>query len=97
MKIDPISPEDVYTPYNPGTAYPYGTCIKLEGDLADAAGYKSFKAGDVVEIKAFAFVKEKSEEAKGGEIERELELQLTGIELTPAKSDRVKVLYGEGK
>lgn len=97
MKIDPIKPEYMCAPYNPGTMYPYGTCIKLEGELADAAGYKSFKVGDVVEIKAFAFVKEKSEEAKGGEVERELELQLTGIEITPAKSDRVKVLYGEGK
>lgn len=99
MKIAPIDYAGL--DYNPSAQYPYGTRIELTGDLAVGAGFEKYKAGDTVEVRAIAVIREKSEEAKIGddgkstEIEKELCLQLTDIELKKTKADVVKQLYGD--
>jgi len=99
MKIAPIDYAGM--DYSPSAHYPYGTEIKLEGDLAVGAGFEKYKAGDMIEVRAIAVVREKSEEAKIGEdgksigTEKELCLQITDIELKKTKADVVKQLYGD--
>lgn len=75
--------------------YPYGTSLEFDGELAEALSVDSYSAGDLVEVRAFAFVKRKSEDSEGeGEVEKEFRLQLTDVTLTKTSADRVKTLYG---
>lgn len=99
MKIKPTDSESCA--YNPTAQYPCGTSIELEGELAVGAGYDKFKAGDMVEVRCIAYVKQKSERSEKdegeGEIKKRLCLQLTDIETKKTKADVVKQLYGNGK
>lgn len=94
MKIEPIDYSGM--DYSPSATYPYGTRIELEGDVAVGVGYDKFKAGDMVEVRAIAYVREKSEEsgAAGEEGKKELCLQITDVEVKKTKVDVVKQLYG---
>lgn len=76
--------------------YPYGTNLEFEGELAEALNVDGYSAGDVVEIRALAFIKGKSERSEGAgeDAEKELRLQLTDVDLTKTSVDRVKTLYG---
>lgn len=94
VKIEPM--DDVCCPSTKEYKnYPYGTGLDFDGELAEALGVDDFSAGDLVEVRAFAFVKRKSEESEGeGDIEKDLRLQLTDVTLTKTSSDRIKTLYG---
>jgi len=76
--------------------YPYGTMLSFEGDMAEALSVDSYSAGDVVEVRAFAVVKRKSEESEEGEVEKCLHLQLTSVKLAKSQTnDRAEQMYGE--
>lgn len=79
--------------------YPYGTMLSFEGDMAEQLSVDSYNAGDVVEVRGFAVVKRKSEEAEEeGEVEKCLHLQLTSVKLSKSQtSDRAEQMYGEGE
>lgn len=96
-KIEPMNDECCPGPIKEYKNYPYGTSLEFEGDLAEALNVDSHSAGDVVEIRAIAFVKRKSEnvEGEGDDAEKELRLQLTDVTLTKTSADRVKTLYGD--
>ena len=96
VKIEPMDDECCGGPIKEYKNYPYGTNLEFEGELAEALGVDGFSAGDMVEVRAFAFVKRKSEESEGeGDIEKDLRLQLTDVSLTKTASDRIKTLYGD--
>lgn len=95
VKIEPMDDVCCDGPIKEHKNYPYGTSLEFESELAEALGVDDFSAGDLVEVRAFAFVKRKSEESEGeGDTEKDLRLQLTDITLTKTSSDRIKTLYG---
>jgi len=74
--------------------FPYGTSLKFSDDIAESVDIKGLKAGQFVEVKAMAFVSEKSEESRDGEsVEKELKLQLVEIELKKAPKNYVERMY----
>jgi len=76
--------------------YPYGTMISFEGGMAEKLSVDSYNAGDVVEIRAFAVIKKKAEEAEEDEIEKCMHLQLTSVKLSKSQTkDRVDQMYSE--
>lgn len=79
--------------------YPYGTSLELEGELAESLDVDHYSGGELVEIRALAFVKRKSEQVEGAgeKPEKELRLQLTELTLSKAHNpgERVKTLYGD--
>ncbi len=96
VKIEPMDDVCCGGPIKEYKNYPYGTSLEFDGELAEALGVDGFSAGDLVEVRAFAFVKRKSEESEGeGDIEKDLRLQLTNISLTKTAPDRIKTLYGD--
>lgn len=77
------------TPQPIADDYGYGLCINLDDDQVEALGINSpIKAGEVVTIKALAFVKRSEESIDGdgdGEdagTELRLSLQITDMELS---------------
>lgn len=95
IPVNPIDPGEESTILcRPPTRYPRGTELELEGDLAEQLNVDSFKAGEKVEIRATAFVKEKSEESEdGSEVEKELCLQITGITVNKVGQSAVDKMY----
>ena len=94
-KIEPTDDVCCGGPIKEYKNYPYGTSLEFDGELAEALSVDDYSAGDLIEIRAFAFVKRKSEDSEGeGEIEKEFRLQLTDVTLTKTSADRVKTLYG---
>jgi len=98
VDIKKESDEDLPMPSTDGY-YPYGTMLSFEGDMAEELSVDSYSAGDVVEVRAFAVVKRKSEEAEEeGEVEKCLHLQLTSVKLSKSQTnDRAEQMYGEGE
>ncbi len=95
-KIEPMNDECCGGPIKEYKNYPYGTSLEFEGEAAEALGVDGFSAGDLVEVRAFAFIKRKSEESEGeGDIEKVLRLQLTDVHVAVTSSDRAKTLYGD--
>ena len=92
--VKPMEPGEMCCKDSP--MYPYGTRLEFEGDLAEELGVDNFSAGETVEVRATAFVREKSEESDDGkEVEKELCLQLTEVTVKKAPKDRASVLYEE--
>jgi len=87
---------DEYT----GPDYPYGLCIYLDEDSLEklGKGIEDFDIGDVVEIKAKAYVKSLSKsQREGSEGHESVDLQISDMELMePKKSDseRAATMYG---
>ena len=89
-----------------GKHFPYGTSLSFADDLADEVGFDNLSLGDVVEVRALAFVKRKmtSEESEKGESEggdmeestKRIELQLTSADVLPQSPDRATQMYGKG-
>jgi len=79
--------------------YPWGTELRLNDDLVEQLGLVDLRAGDVVTVRGTAFVRHKNERTgdSSDDPEREADvcLQLTEIDVTPAKKDRAKEMYGE--
>lgn len=97
VKIEPMD-QECYPECKEYKNYPYGTNLEFTGDLAEALNVDDYSAGDLVEVRALAFVKRKSEDSEGdGDVEKEFRLQLTEVNLTKASSNpgRIEVLYGD--
>lgn len=94
VKIKPMDDECCGGHIKEYKNYPYGTSLEFEGELAEALNVDHYSAGDLVEVRAFAFVKRKSEESEGeGDVDKQLRIQLTEVTFSKAPNDRVKTLY----
>lgn len=78
-----------------GNYYPYGTSLSFQDDMVDELGVGDLAIGDVVEIRAYAFVESKSEHASKEHSSKSVSLQITSIKISREDDDRVKQLYGE--
>lgn len=77
-----------------GEHYPYGTSLHFEDELIDELGAQNLAVGDVVEVRAFAFVDRKSINDSTGHSSKSIGLQLTSVKLKREESDRAEQLYG---
>lgn len=77
--------------------YPYGTSLSIDDELVDELKADSFAAGDIVEIKAYAFIESKSETSSNEHSSKTVRLQLTSMSLErEADNDgRAKRMYGD--
>lgn len=98
VEIKPMDDECCGGPIKEYKNYPYGTSLEFKGELAEALNVDHYTGGELVEIRALAFIKGKSEQVEGvGEKpEKELRIQLTEVTLSKAPNDRVKTLYPGG-
>lgn len=70
------------TPYSPD--YPYGFCLRVEGDEMDKLGIKGLpKVGDEFHIMAVGRVTSVSSRESEQDDNRSVEIQITAAELTP--------------
>lgn len=74
--------------------YPYGTSLDFDDDMIEELGAENLAVGDVVEVRAFAFVNRKSEHTSTEHSSKSLGLQLTSVKLSRETGDRVEQLYG---
>ena len=99
VAIVPEKQDDCCVDYDPNEKrYPYGTSLTLEDEIAEAVGFDALAAGDVVEVRAKAFIKRTRsvDEAEAGEADesrKSIDIQLTDIELVPESPDRASQLY----
>jgi hypothetical protein len=81
-----------------GPEYPYGLCLRLDDDALEKLGLTELPAvGTEVMVMAKAVVKSTSAYARnGGENHRDVELQVTDMELGPvaSASSAADALYG---
>lgn len=78
-----------------GEHYPYGTRLSFESDLIDELGLDALSVGDVVMVKAIAFVESKSVHESGSMKHKDVGIQLTAIKINRDDVDMVDKLYGE--
>lgn len=62
--------------------YPYGTSLDFDDDMIEELGAENLAVGDVVEVRAFAFVNRKSEHTSTDHSSKSLGLQLTSVKLS---------------
>ena len=94
--IEQITEEEQYpSAHGDEKRYPMGTSLDLTDELAKSVGFESLEFGDLVEIRAKAFVKSKSVGGYDGSGKVEMCLQLTEIDVNTAGEDRAKQMYGE--
>ena len=74
--------------------YPYGTSLSIDDDLVDDLDAGNLAVGDVVEIRAYAFVDSKSEHSDSAGSNKSIRLQLTSMKVDRESDDRIKQLYG---
>ena len=78
--------------------YPYGLCIRLDDDAIEKLGLTMLPAvGTEMMVMAKVFVKSTSaHSSQGGEDHKDVELQITDLELGPASgaSGAAQALYG---
>ncbi len=77
-----------------GSHYPWGTSISLEDELIEQLSAENLAVGDIVEIRAFAYVDSKSEHSNTDNSSKSISLQLTTIKLRREEGDRAERLYG---
>jgi len=77
-----------------GDHYPWGTSLRLESELIEELGVDSLAVGDIVEVRAFAFVDSKSEHSNTESSEKTIGLQLTTLKVRREEGDRAERLYG---
>lgn len=77
-----------------GSHYPFGMSLHIEDELLKELEAGNLAVGDIVEIRAFAFVDSKSESTSADHSHKSISIQLTTIELRREKGDRAEVLYG---
>ena len=96
MKMDAEEKKETTSPEVKQSNYPYGLCITLNDSSLVALGLKELPAvGTVVNICAATTVTGVSEDAGDGkDTERKVSLQITDMEIEPAKKDTAAILYG---
>lgn len=77
-----------------GSHYPFGTQLRFEDEMIEELEAGNLAVGDIVEIRAFAFVDSKSEHIDTDSSSKHLSIQLTTIKLRREDSDRAEQLYG---
>lgn len=77
-----------------GNHYPYGTSLRFEDEMLEELGIENLAVGDVVEVRAFAFVDTKSEHSNVDHSSRSIGLQLTTAKIKREESDHAEQLYG---
>lgn len=76
--------------------YPYGTSLSFDDELVEELDAGNLAAGDVVEVRGFAFVDSKSEHSNTEGSNKSIRLQMTSVKLTRETDDRINTLYGKG-
>ena len=74
--------------------YPFGTSLRFEDGLIEELEAGNLAVGDIVEVRAFAFVESKSEHNSADHSSKNISLQLTSIKLKRETGDRAVQLYG---
>ena len=77
-----------------GKHYPYGTSLRFEDEMIEELGAGNLVVGDLVEVRGYALVENKSMHENTDGAEKSISLQLTSIKLQRETSDRVEQLYG---
>lgn len=77
-----------------GSHYPFGMSLHIEDDLMEELAAGNLAVGDIVEVRAFAFVDSKSESSSADHSHKSISLQLTTIKLDRKNDDRAEQLYG---
>lgn len=75
--------------------YPYGTGLSFDDELVDELGIANLAVGDVVEVRGYAFVDNKSEHSNKESSNKSIRLQMTSMKLTRETDDAVTQLYGD--
>ncbi len=96
VKIEKTNSNDLCCDIGSTPRYPWGTRLDFENDLVDNLEIDGLAVGDVVEIKAFAFVQSKSirESDSPNGSHKDISLQLTAMKVSREESDRAEELYG---
>lgn len=94
VKIKKESSSDSITCCSDGNRYPWGTSLQFSDELLDELGIDKLAIGDIVEVRAFAFVDSKSEHSNRENAEKTIGIQLTTVKLRREEGDRAEVLYG---
>lgn len=94
VKIKKESDSDDLVVGSDGNHYPYGTSLRFEDDMIEALSIDSLAVGDIVEIRAFAYVDSKAENNSTDHSSKTISLQLTTIKVRREESDRAELLYG---
>lgn len=95
IKIKKESNGSLLSTSSDGSSYPFGTSLHLQDELLEELSMDGLGVGDVVEVRAFAFVDSKSEHSDKDSSEKSIRLQLTSIELRRDDSDKAQQLYGD--
>lgn len=100
VTIEKSPSDNEVTSTNYDDHYPWGTSISLDDDMVQKLGLGNLNAGDVVEIRAFAFVESKSESQhrSDGETKTDshMSFQMTKMKISESSdSDRAGQLYGD--
>lgn len=77
-----------------GEHYPWGTSLSFDDEMLEELGAENLAVGDIVEIRAFAFVDHKSEHSSTDHSSKSISLQLTTVKLQRETGDRAEQLYG---
>ena len=78
-----------------GEHYPYGTSLSFENELVEQLGIESLIVGDIVEVKAYAFVNGKSEySSTDNDGDKNISIQLTSVSVRRESDDKASQLYG---
>lgn len=75
--------------------YPWGTALNLENDLIEEMGVEGLAVGDIVEVRGFAVIENKSEHQSKDNIDRSMRIQMTAMKIRRESSDRAITLYGD--
>ena len=98
VKIEKEKYEDGCCVPSSDSHYPWGTSLDIRDDMVDSLGIGALSVGDVVEIRSFAVVTDKSERSSESEGEssssKSIGLQLTEMSVNRKDTDRADQLYG---
>lgn len=86
--------ESTVTGGSSGSEYPWGTGLHFHGDLVEEMGLENVAAGDIVEIRGFAFVESKSEHSSIDDSDKSVRVQFTSMKIQRTDDDRAEQLYG---
>jgi hypothetical protein len=96
IKIKKESDSTMLSCCSDGDHYPYGTSLGFDDEMVDDLGLSALAVGDMVEVRGYAFVDNKSENSNKEGSSKSIRLQLTSVEIKrKSDEDVISKLYGE--
>lgn len=74
--------------------FPYGTSVNFDEEMMIKLGVENLAVGDVVEVRGFAYVENKSEHSNTSTSDKNMSFQFTTMKMRRETGDRVEQLYG---